>query len=270
MNKNHAMQDIKNHWDRDGLSQAIRNALIVSGKSFDRLTLDDLAPLDQFHGGGKGFTLRLARLADFKSGMKVLDVGGGLGGPARTLAVEFGCHVTVIDLAESYVQAGAMLTDLMRLNERVTHQAGTALELPFEDNSFDAVWTQNSGMNIMDKEKLYAEIHRVLLPGGLFATQEPMSGPNQPPAFPVMWSRDGAGHFLRMPEEMRALIESTGFQTRKWDDVTHEKSAPGSAGAPTIQSIVMGDDLLAEIRIADKRNDEEDRIVMIQAVFDRL
>ena len=109
MSKSHHTQDIKNHWDRDGLSQAIRDALIASGKSLDALTIDDLTPLDQFHRGSKGFTSRLARLANLKSGMKVLDVGGGLGGPARTLAVEFGCHVTVMDIAESYVLAGGCL-----------------------------------------------------------------------------------------------------------------------------------------------------------------
>jgi len=270
MSKARHMKGIADHWDRDGLSQAIREALIVSGKSIDDLTIDDLAPLDQFHRGSKGFTLRLAHLADLKSGMKVLDVGGGLGGPARTLTVEFGCHVTVIDLAESYVLAGKMLTDLLHLSDRVNHQVGSALELPFEDHSFDAVWTQNSGMNIMDKEKLYAEIHRVIQPNGVFVTQEPMAGPNQPVIFPVMWSRDGKGHFLRTPEEMRALIESTGFQTRKWDDVTFETTSPSTASAHTIQTLVMGNDLLAEIRISDKRNDEEGRTLMIQAVFDRL
>ena len=270
MNNDHAMQEIKDHWDRDGLSQTIYDALIASGKPLGTLTLEDLAPLDQFHRGGKGFTTRLARLADLKSAMKVLDVGGGLGGPARTLAIEFGCHVTVIDLAESYVLAGRMLTDLMHLNDHVTHQAGSALELPFEDHAFDAVWTQNSGMNIMNKERLYAEIYRVIRPNGLFATQEPMAGPRQPLIFPVMWSRDGTGNFLRKPEEIRALIESTGFQTRKWDDVTQEKSAaPGTTNTHTIQNLVMGAELLAEIRAADKRNDEEERIVMIQAVFER-
>jgi SAM-dependent methyltransferase len=263
-------QGIKDHWERDGLSQVICEALIASGKSLDALTIEDLAPFDQFHGGGKGFTLRLARLADLQPGMKILDVGGGLGGPARTLAVEFGCHVTVIDLTESYVQAGVMLTELMHLQDRVTHQVGNALELPFEDYSFDAVWTQNSGMNIEDKEKLYTEIHRILRPNGLLATQEPMSGPNQPPVFPVMWSRDGTGHFLRTPEEMRILIELTGFKTRKWDDVTREKSAPSAPGKYTIQSLVMGDEQLAEIRKSDKPNDEEQRLVMIQAVFNRL
>lgn len=271
MNNDHDMQNIKNHWDRDGLSQAIHDVLIAIGKPLDTLTIDDLAPLDQFHRGSKGFTTRLARLADLKSGMKILDVGGGLGGPARTLAVEFRCHVTVIDIAESYVLAGKMLTDLMHLNEHVTHQVGSALDLPFEDQSFNVIWTQNSGMNIIDKARLYSEIHRVIRPNGLLVTQEPVAGPNQPLIFPVMWSRDGSGNFLCTPQEMRDLIESTGFQTLKWDDVTQEKSTmPGTTSAHTIQSLVMGAELLAEIRKADKRNDEEERIGMIQAVFKRI
>ena len=267
---NRDMQNIKNHWDRDGLAQAIRHALIAAGKPLDSLTIDDLAPLDQFHRGGKGFTTRLAHLAGLKPGMKILDVGGGLGGPARTLAVEFGCHVTVIDIAESYILAGKMLTDLMSLHDLVTHQAGSALDLPFEDQSFDVIWTQNSGMNIMDKEKLYSEIYRVLRPNGLLVTQEPVAGSNQPIIFPVMWSRDGSGNFLHSQKELRDLIEATGFQTIQWDDVTQEKSnAPGTTSTNTIQNLVMGNELLAEIRKADKRNDEEKRIGMIQAVFKR-
>lgn len=271
MNNYQDLQGIKNHWDRNGLSQSIHDALIASDKPIDALTIDDLAPLDQFHRGSKGFTTRLAHLADLKPGMKILDVGGGLGGPARTLAVEFGCHVTVIDIAESYILAGRMLTDLMHLNDHVTHQVGSALELPFEDHSFDAVWTQNSGMNIMDKKRLYAEMQRVIRPNRLLVTQEPVAGPNQPLIFPVMWSRDGTGNFLCAPEELRVLIEATGFQTLTWDDVTREKSAaPGTTNMNTIQSLVMGADLLAEIRKADKRNDEEERIGMIQAVFRRI
>lgn len=264
------LQKIKDHWDRNELGQAILAALAASGKSLDALTLDDLAPFDQFHGGGKWFTRRLARLADLKPGMKVLDVGGGLGGPARTLALEFGCHVTVIDLAESYLEAGEMLTDFTGLKDRVTHQPGNALDLPFEDETFDAVWTQNSGMNIADKERLYAGFHRVIRPYGLLAIQEPMSGPNQPLIFPVMWSRDGTNSYLSTPERMRALIESSGFQMLKWKDVTKEEVPATSRLIHSIQRLVMGDEHLAEIRHADQRNDAEKRLVMVQAVFERL
>ena len=91
-------QTIDDYWGRDGLGQAILDNLAASGKNLDALTIDDLAPMDHFHGGGKGAPLRLARLAGLTPGLRVLDVGGGLGGPARTLAVEFGCHVTVVDL----------------------------------------------------------------------------------------------------------------------------------------------------------------------------
>jgi SAM-dependent methyltransferase len=270
MNDTNHTQAIKDHWEREDLSEAIRVALIESGKDLNALTLDDLAPFDQFHAGGKRFTLRLANLARLKPDMHILDVGGGLGGPARTLALEFGCHITVIDLTESYIHAGRMLTSFMKLDDRVTLQVGDALDLPFDDNSFDAVWTQNSGMNIADKEKLYAGFHSLIRPNGLLVIQEPMSGPNQPPVFPVMWSRDGSNNFLRKPEQMRGMIEAAGFRLLQWDDVTNEKDPPGTI-RPThsIQKLVMGEELLAEIRIADKHNDDEQRLVMVQAVFER-
>jgi len=202
--------------------------------------------------------------------MQVLDVGGGLGGPARTLALEFGCHVTVVDLTESYVQAGEMLTELMGLKDKVKHQIGNALDLSFEGESFDVLWTQNSGMNIEDKESLYAGFRRVLRPNGLLVFQELMSGPNQPLFFPVMWSRDGANNFLRKPEQMRAAIEAAGFQIRKWEDVTHEKSPKVPRPKYNIQKLVMGEELLSKIRDADKHNDEEKRLLMIQSVFERI
>jgi MPBQ/MSBQ methyltransferase len=135
------VQVINDYWGRDGLEQAILDVLVASGKNLEALTIDELAPLDQFHGGGKAATVRLAHLAGLQSGMQVLDVGGGLGGPARTLAVEFGCHVTVVDLTKSYVRAAEVLTARLGLGDRVTHHAGDALELPFDDGTFDVVWT---------------------------------------------------------------------------------------------------------------------------------
>jgi MPBQ/MSBQ methyltransferase len=265
------MQAIHDYWGRDGLGQAILDVLARSGKNLDTLTIDDLAPLDQFHGGGKAATVRLARLAGLQPGMQVLDVGGGLGGPARTLAAEFGCHVTEIDLTESYVQAAEILTARLRLDGRITHHVGNALELPFETATFDVVWTQNSGMNIAAKDRLYAGFHRVLRRGGLLALQEPMAGSVQPPIFPVMWARDAATSFLRAPKEMRVLIEAAGFRARAWEDVTIDIAGSGAdAAVPpyTIQSLVMGDALDAISR-ARRRNRDEGRIVMVQAVFDR-
>ena len=262
------MDEVKEHWERDGLSQAILDALAASGKDLGALTIADLAPLDQFHGGGLGFTRRLADLAGLKPGMHVLDVGGGLGGPARTLAVEFGCLVTVLDLAESYVEAGRMLTSLMGLDDRVTFHVGDALDLPFEGGAFDAVWTQNSGMNIADKERLYAGFRRVIVPGGLLVTQEPLSGPVQPPIYPLMWAPDPATDFLRAPDEMRAVIAAAGFREISWGEVTIGPPPPGKPPpAYAVQALVMGDERVDQIQRASRRNEDEHRIVMVHAVF---
>ncbi len=262
---------IEKHWGRDNLAEAILDALVARGTNLDALTVDDLAPVDQFHGGGKPATVRLARLAGAAPGTRVLDVGGGFGGPARTLAVEFGCQGTSVDLTESYVRAARLLTARMGLEDRVGHQVGNALTLPFPDGAFDMVWTQNSGMNITDKERLYRGFHRVLRPGGLLAIQEPMAGAVEPLVYPVMWARDASTSFLRTPSRMREVIESAGFRAREWDDVTAETAGPAtgaSVPAHSIQRLVMGDAIDAIIR-AGHRNREEGRLVLVQAVFDR-
>jgi SAM-dependent methyltransferase len=262
---------IEAYWGRENLAEAILAALAARGVDLDALTPDTVAPVDQFHGGGKPATDRLARLAGPAPGTQVLDVGGGFGGPARTLAVQFGCLVTTVDLTASYVRAAQTLTTRMRLDDRVSHHVGNALALPFPEETFDLVWTQNSGMSIADKERLYAGFHQVLRPGGLLALQEPMAGPVQPLLYPVMWARDASTTFLRTPPEMRAVIEAAGFRLRAWDDVTVETAGPPTAEtipAHSIQRLVMGDALDAIIR-AGHRNRDERRLVSIQAVFER-
>jgi len=259
---------IASHWERDGLSDAIRRALEASGSDLAALTVDDLAPLDQFHGGGLAFTRRLATLGRLTAGMRVLDVGGGLGGPARTLALEFGCRVTVIDLTETYVDAGRMLTSLMQLEDRLDFEVGDALDLPFDADRFDAVWTQNSGMNIADKDRLYAGFHRVTRPGGRLVTQEPMAGPVQPPVYPLMWAPDPSIDHLRAPDAMRTTIEAAGFVALEWREVA---IGPPPPGAPrprhTVQALVMGDDRVEAIMQASRRNEDEGRVVTVHAVF---
>ena len=158
---------IAQYWGREHLAEAILTPLTARGVSLDALTVDALAPVDQFHGGGKPVTGRLARLAAIRPGTRVLDVGGGFGGPARTLAVEFGCHVTGIDLTDSYVRAAKVLTARMGLDARVTHQVGDALALPFPDGAFDLVWSNLALVWVEDPPAALRELHRVLAPGGL-------------------------------------------------------------------------------------------------------
>ena len=263
---------VRGMWRRPGLAEAVLDALRVLGNDRDVLTVDDLAPLDQFHNGGTEATRTLARLLDPRPGTQALDVGGGLGGPARLLAVEFGCAVTVLDVTEDYLRAGALLTAQLGVQRNVQFALGTALALPFPDTSFDVVWTQNSGMNIDDKATLYTEFHRVLRPGGRLATQEPVAGPVQPPYFPLMWAPDAASSFLISASALRTLIRASGFREHIWEE-RRPQPAPrptDEAGAlpVTIQRLVMGDQLPA-IQAAGARNVQEGRLAGIQAVFER-
>lgn len=266
------------HYGTGGLACAILNGLRAAGKDPEAPTPEDLAPVDQFHTGGKPATVELARRAGLAAGMNVLDVGGGIGGPARTLAAEFGCAVTVLDLTDEFCRVGEMLTARTGLSDRVSFRHGSALEMPFPDSSFDAVITQHSSMNIEDKERLYAEIRRVLRPGGPLALHEIMAGTVQPIHFPVPWARRPALSFLRPPDEVRALLAASGFKERTWIDVTAPAleffrqragaAAQQAALPPLGLHLQLGPDF-ALMFANQVRNIQERRVAIVQAVLER-
>lgn len=216
---------ISAHYTAGDLATAILAGLRASGKDPDHPTIDDLAPVDQFHLLGKAATLMLARRADLRAGMHVLDIGGGLGGPARTLASVFGCRVTVLDVTEEFCRVGAMLTDRMGMADMVTSRHGDATAIPFPDACFDIAWTQQAAMNIADKGRLYAEIERVLRPQGRYAFQEVVAGAVQPIHFPVPWASDSTLSFLSSADDMRSGLRAAGFAELIWVDMTEEAVA---------------------------------------------
>lgn len=268
------------HYGREHLAHALLEGLRASGKDLASLTTLDLAPGDQFHTRGRDATLELARLAGLAAGTRVLDVGGGIGGPARTLASEFGCQVTVLDLTEAFCQAGQELTERVRLGDRVTFRHGSALDMPFAPASFDTVWTQHSSMNIDDKERLYGEIRRVLRPGARLAIHEIMAGPAgvEDLHFPVPWASLPAISFLRPAEGVRALVRSLGFEEQVWVDTTaasltwfRERVAAARAAAappPVGLHLLLGAEAGRMLENVT-RNLEEDRLAIIQAVWTR-
>lgn len=269
---------VSRHYERRELGTAILLALRAAGKDLDRLTSDDLAPVDQFHIGGGDSTRELMRLACLQPRMKVLDIGGGIGGPARMLAAEIDCEVNVLDLSDEYCRAGAMLTERIGLNSRVTFTQGDALDMPFPPESFDAGWTQHSSMNIEDKEALYASIHRVLRPGARLALHEIMAGPAQPIHFPVPWAGGPQISFLRPAAAVRALLVAAGFRELAWIDVTptalaRSRQRLAVAEAMTASPrlgihLILGPD--AKVMGANVvRNLAEGRIEVFQGVFER-
>jgi len=159
MENTDSLQAVNAYRSREGSGQPILDSLVAAGKNLDALTIEDLAPVDQFHGGVMGATKGLVELAEISRSATVLDVGDGLGGPASTLAALFGCKVTMIDLSESYVGAVEILTERVGLGDQAERHVGNALELPYDDGAFDVVWTQQAGMNISDKERLYKGFH---------------------------------------------------------------------------------------------------------------
>ena len=208
----------------------------------------------------------------------MLDVGGGIGGPARTLAHEFGCAVTVLDLTEAYCRAGEELTAATGLAGKVSFRQGDAVAMPFPDGAFDLVWTQHSSMNIADKERLYGECRRVLRPGGRLAFHEIMAGATQPVHFPVPWARDPALSFLQPPGEIRAVLNGLGFDEVAWVDTTGSaaawfrawaaRRAEGGPPPPLGLHLLLGN-VFPEMGANMLRNLEEGRVVMVQAVLER-
>lgn len=271
-------RSLEEHYGRQGLGAAILAGLRSAGKDPEALTPDDLGPVDQFHIRGKEATLDLARLAGLKGGVHVLDVGGGLGGPARTLARELGCHVTVLDITEEYCRVGEDLTRRTGLHDQVVFQHGNALDMPFSDETFDAVWTQHSSMNIDDKEQLYREIHRVLQAGGPFALHEITAGSNAPLHFPVPWARDPSISFLRPAHAVRTLLGKVGFKEVAWVDVSAPSlewfrhrlaAAQQAATSPSLGlHLLLGADFGPMFK-NQVRNLEEDRIAVIKGVWER-
>jgi SAM-dependent methyltransferase len=183
-------QAVADHYKRRALGDVILAALTAAGKDIEHLTPDDLAPVDEFHSGGRNATMRLAQLAQINGSERVLDVGCGIGGPSRYLASRFGCRVTGLDLTADFVALAGMLAQRTRLSDKVSYRQGDALDMPFADASFDLVWSQNAAMNIADRDRLYAEMRRVLTPSGRLALQEIAAGPGGEPFYPTPWAGD--------------------------------------------------------------------------------
>jgi ubiquinone/menaquinone biosynthesis C-methylase UbiE len=205
------------------ISVRIVARLIEAGIDPERLTREDLASFDEFHAGGRESTrelARLARAAGIADGAKVLDIGCGIGGPARTLAAEFACQVIGIDLTEGYCQAARMLTTKLGMDEQLSFHCANALELPFTAASFDMVWSQNVWMNIDDKARFMREVVRVLRPGGVFALETILAGAVPGMHLPVLWADSPAVNFLVNEAEAKALLLDAGLKERVWQDTT--------------------------------------------------
>lgn len=259
------------------LIDRILSALEESGLDLDSLTYRDLVPVSELHNRGKQATLELARLTGLGPRDHLLDVGCGIGGPARTLAAEFGCRVTGVDISEDFCNAARSLNELVGLSERIDIRHADALALPFDDESFDIVWTQHASMNIPDKQTMFAEMHRALKPDGRLALHDVMAGQVQPIDFPVPWAADSSLSFLASPEEVRSIALASGFHRLEWQDQTQltedwwrnmRERASGQKTPLLNPGLVMGSQFPV---MANNmyRNVRERRVAIVQALFQK-
>jgi SAM-dependent methyltransferase len=196
------------------LEQALRGA----GRDADRVDIDDLAGIDEFHALGRPATMALAELARIGEGTRVVDVGAGLGGPARYLAARLGARVVAVEPTERFRAACAELTRRAGLSEVVDVVDGTATALPLADGSMDVAWMQAVAISVPDKAAMAAELRRVLRTGGCVAFFDSIAGPAGEPHFPLPWADAPAGSFLAGGDELRAAFEAAGFEAEVWNE----------------------------------------------------
>jgi SAM-dependent methyltransferase len=266
---------IKRHYGSAGLAQRILHALTENGEDVSKLSAAMLYPLDQLHGRQLAATAEhLARL-DLTPEMHVLDVGSGIGGPARYMVATFGCRVTGIDLTEEFVAAARELTERCGLAGRVAFEHGNALAMPFADASFDAASCQYVAMNIADKTGLLREIRRVLKPGGRLVWSSVVLVAGEP-HFPVPWAREPAGSFLVSAEALRPMFAESGLRIIEWTDETEVHKAFSAkmraAPPPPVNAlsnrIVIGSDFMERVRNLN-RSFDEGRVGTVLVVCER-
>lgn len=266
---------VESHYTASDLGERVLAALASMGKDLNALTPQDLAPIDALHLRGRDATRELAQIVGLTSGANILDVGSGMGGSARYLAHEYGCSVTGLDLTEDLCNVATMLSERLNLAQHTRFRHGSALDMPFEDDSFDLVWTEHAQMNIRDKTQLYSEIARVLRPGGKLAFHDIFQGSKQEAHFPLPWANDSSISFLAPPAEIRHYLESLGLIQEHWQDAT-SVSLSWTLGSiermkthglpPLSQQLILGEDIGVKLQNLVS-NLEDDRLAVIQAVF---
>lgn len=202
---------IADHWGRGDVYARILAALEKTSKPLDTLTIEDLAPVDHFHARGFPATVELADQLPIKAGQHLLDIGCGVGGPARYLAQRFGCKVSGIDITPPFIEAAQGLTKLLHMEAQVALSLGDGNRLPYADATFDGAYTQHVTMNVADRDGFFSEAYRVLKRGAFFALTEHGLGPTGSPHHPLPWSEDGSGAYLKTPADTQRYLETAGF-----------------------------------------------------------
>jgi SAM-dependent methyltransferase len=227
--------EITGHYSRGNLLSRLNAALRADGVDPNHPTIDALAPYDQFHGRGLDATVEMAEAMPARASDHLLDIGSGIGGPARYFATRFGCRITGVDLTPEFCDVARHLTHLMGLDDTVAFDVGDALKLPFAPESFDGAYSINVSMNIADKAGFYRAIHRLLKPGGWLLLSEIATGHGGDPDFPTPWASGPGSSFLATPEQTRKGLQDAGFDIVRFESTREAALAYGARARALVE-----------------------------------
>jgi SAM-dependent methyltransferase len=258
---------VARHYGSGGIAERILAALRAASGADAPVTPDALAPMDHFHGRGVLATEELATLLDPQPGEHILDIGSGIGGPARWIAARCGVRVTGVDLTLEFCEAARALNAATGLADRVRIIEGSAVALPVGDGEYDRAYSHNVAMNIADKARFCREAFRVLRPGGMFALACGCTGPGGEPYFPVPWATTPAESFLATEAETRAALVAAGFGIVSFARTDARPRVPPPDAGPTALGIqVLMGERIREMMANSARNAAEDRTRAIEAL----
>jgi len=263
------------HYSRGDLLRRLNAALRDDGVDPFRPDTESLAPYDQFHGRGLEATQEMAESLAIAATDHILDVGSGIGGPARYLTRRFSCRITGIDLTPEFCEVARHLSGLLKMEDAVRFEVGNALAMPFADATFDGAYSMNVSMNIADKQALYREIRRVLKPGGWLMLSEIAKGPGAAMDYPTPWARTAQASFLATPEDTVRSLEEAGFEVVNHRDTRDKTLAFGARSKAMVErgekpphravQLIHGD-IAKEAMANTARGLAEQRIVPIEVL----
>ena len=229
---------VRTHYAGDDLAGQVLAALSAAGVDVERLGPADLFPVDQLHVGGAAATQHLLDSLPLTPGQRLLDVGCGIGGPSRMAAMS-GAEATGVDLTPEFVEAAQILSERVGLGDRVTFTTTAAEQLPFPDDSFDVTIMVHVGMNVPDKESVFTEVRRVLVPGGTFGVYDQMRTSEDDLPYPLPWAHDEQSSFVESVEDYRRHLEAAGFTIADVQDRTDATRVPPAPG-PVTNAVIFG------------------------------
>jgi ubiquinone/menaquinone biosynthesis C-methylase UbiE len=273
-----AKREITGHYGRGSLLERLEAALAEDGADPQRPSLEALAPYDQFHTRGLEATREIADALEVEPQHHLLDIGSGIGGPARYMHDRFGCRVTGIDLTAEFCEIAHHLTGRLGFGDKVRFEHGDALAMPFPEASFDGAYSMNVSMNIADKDAFYLEVRRVLKPGAWLVLSEIAKGPGPEIDYPVPWAAGPDASFLCTPEQTREGLEAAGFEILRFrsteketlESVARSREIVARGGKLPHRAVILvhGEDARAAMRNT-ARGVAEGRIVPIEVLARR-